>query len=169
MLAASLSSRCSSLQSLLARPAAAAAAALPCRALATRSELAAAAASAQAAPSEAAQAAHIEALLAHLEAGLKDMVEANAPRLRVHRAAGELTVSSAGSAMPFVVRTEDAEAGSVSYFSPRGVHGGGAHSYVRDAVSEQWVSTTDGHFLLEILVRDLTAPVPGGLRGFPNF
>ena len=49
------------------------------------------------------------------------------------------------------------------------VGAGGAVTYKR--VGEHWVGTEDGHFLVELLTRDLlhNEPAHGGLKGFPMF
>lgn len=65
--------------------------------------------------------------------------------------------------------TFDAARGVVTFSSPKINHAGGAHDYKFNEQSGHWVSTSDGHFLFELLVRDLIHAIPGGLRGMPNF
>jgi len=132
------------------------------RALATRAELAAQ----KAALSAPLDPARLSALFSQIERGLAGMAADNngfrverlgdAAGVRVHTARGvfELTANAAGT---------------VTFSSPKVGHSGGAHDYRWSERAGHWASTSDGHFLLELLTRDLIHAVPGGLRGMPTF
>lgn len=133
------------------------------RPLATRAELAAAAAH-RAAPLS----PRVAALFSQIGAGLAGMASENAG-FRVELVdAATLHVHTGRGAARFTF-SFDATRGVVTFASPKVSHAGGAHDYKYSGASGHWVSTTDGHFLLELLVRDLIHAVPGGLRGVPNF
>ena len=124
----------------------------PARGLATRAELAAARAAASL-PVAAATPAQVATLFAAIEAGLQGMVEANAPRFVVTRGGRELTIETgAEGRAPFVLSVD--AAGTLSLSSPKGEHG--MRFYERRG---------DGHYLLELLARDLIYCA----KGFPSF
>ena len=110
----------------------------------------------------------IEALFALVERGLAGMAEANAG-FSVRRRGASVLVIDTGRAGGSFELVADVAAGTVSFASPKIGHGGGAHAYVLRDGGAHWASTQDGHFLLELLTRDLIHAVPGGLKGCPNF
>jgi len=134
--------------------------------LATRAEQAAAraAASAPAGPA-------IVQLFDLIERGLADMCASNAgfSVLRGGEAgARTLTIKTGRGDSAFVLRANDS-AGSVEFSSPKSGHAGGIRTYRVNANTGHWACVADGHFLLEILTRDLIHNVPGGLKGVPFF
>ena len=144
----------------VARAHLAARAPLAARAFATRAELAAARA-AEARGPIAATPAEVSALLSTIEAGLHGMREANGARFVVTRVSPtELTIETgAAGRAPFVLTMEG---GGVTLSSPKGEHG--IRNYVRrtDGV---WIAVPDGHFLLELLARDLVYCA----KGYPTW
>jgi len=141
------------------------------RPFATRAQRDAALAAASETPTPAAAAAHFAALFAALSTGLEPMAACNAgfsvatsvdpPRLTITTGrAGEAAWELAG----------DVDSGLLTYAS-RKVGEGAEIKYRRDAATGAWVGTEDGHFLIELLARDLihNSPSRGGLHGFPSF
>jgi hypothetical protein len=125
------------------------------RSLATRSERAAAQAAA-AAPTGLAE---IEAMFARLQAGLVGMAEEN-PGFSVRREGSALVISTGRS----VLRVAgDPATGQLTYSSPKVGHGGGTLTYRLNKLTGHWCCTADGHFLIELLTRELIFHVPGGL------
>jgi hypothetical protein len=110
-------------------------------------------------------AAECGALFDTLTAGLRDMQESNGSHFRVMRTPSSLTISAYGKDYALTVGTLAGR--EVTYASPRSAgHGGGTHSYVLDRKRGDWVSTSDKHFLTELLTRDLLQP-PN--KGYPTF
>ena len=133
------------------------------RGLATRAERAAAQAAAAARPGL----PQMHALFARLEAGLVGMAQANAG-FSVRRAeGGSALVIDTGRDVLQV--TADAAAGRVTYSSPKVGHGGGLITYRLDAATGEWCCEKDGHFLIELLTRELIFHRPGGLQGVPTW
>ena len=123
--------------------------------LTTRAELAAraAAASAPFAPLAA-------ALFDRIAAGAAPVAAANAG-FTIARSAGGVALRAAGGAPAFDVSV-DAAARTVSYVSPKT---GARYTYAHEAARGGWVSTADGHLLLEMLARELVYHC----KGFPDF
>ena len=68
----------------------------------------------------------------------------------------------------FVLTARDAD-GAIEFSSPKSGHAGGVHRYRLSPRTGHWACEMDGHFLLDILTRDLTHAIPGGLKGIPSF
>ena len=131
------------------------------RGLVTRAERAAAQAQAQAKAGQ----PQISALFARLEAGLVGMTAENAG-FRVYHDGASLVIDTGRDVLRV---TGDAAAGQISYSSPKVGHGGGMLTYTLNPLSGEWVNTSDGHFLIELLTRELIFHVPGGLKGVPSW
>ena len=119
----------------------------------------------------AAAAAHFSALFAQLARGLEPMAACNAGFLVATSAdPPRLTITTGRSGEEAWELAGDVESGLLTYAS-RKVGEGAAIKYKRDAATGAWVGAEDGHFLLELLTRDLihNSPSRGGLHGFPSF
>jgi hypothetical protein len=135
------------------------------RAFATRAELAAAAAVRGTAPNS----APVGALFQIIETGLASMAAENAG-FRIERVSTTiLHVHTGRGDARFTFTANESGRGVVTFASPKVSHAGGAHDYIYSERLGHWVSTVDGHFLLELLTRDLIHNIPGGLRGIPSW
>ena len=106
-----------------------------------------------------------------IERGLVDMCSSNAGFAVLRggeSGARTLTIKTGRGDSFFILRANDS-AGSVEFSSPKSGHAGGIRTYKLDSNTGHWACVADGHFLLEILVRDLIHNVPGGLKGVPFF
>jgi hypothetical protein len=133
------------------------------RPLATRAERAAAQSAAAARPGL----PQMQALFARLEAGLVGMAAAN-PGFVVRRAEGgaALVIDTGRDVLQV---TGDPATGRLSYCSPKVGHGGGVLTYALNAATGEWCCEADGHFLIELLTRELIFHRPGGLKGVPSW
>ena len=109
-----------------------------------------------------------DALFRKLDLGLTGMKESN----KGFKVSRELAPTPS-----FVIETGratlrilgDVKSGRLSYSSPKVGHGGGFLTYKWDAIKEHWVNTEDGHFLIELLTRELIHNAPGALTGYPTW
>ncbi len=140
------------------------------RPLATRAERDAARAAASAPPSPAASAAHFAALFSALQRGLEAMAAVNEGFSCVASVDHKLLITTGRAGEEPWVLEGDLANGLLTYSSFK-VGEGVSTKYRRDVATGAWVGTEDGHFLLELLTRDLihNNPSKGGLRGFPVF
>jgi len=107
-----------------------------------------------------------ESLFRKLETGLIGMQESNKD-FRVTREAPCALLIHTGRATLRI--SGDIQSGRISYSSPKVGHGGGLLTYKWDAIRGDWVSTEDGHFLIELLTRELIHNAPGALTGYPTW
>jgi hypothetical protein len=113
-------------------------------------------------------------LVEKLHAGLQGMVDSNQGNMEVTRQGTGLTVHAYGKVFSIGVERQGSTGGQeaegqgqgvVTYASPKTGHAGGPLSYTLDAKTGQWTNTSDGHYLLELLSRDLIYHA----KGYPTF
>lgn len=127
------------------------------RAFATRAELAAARAAASQ-PAPPVSPAAVSSLFARIDAGLDGMREANGASFRVQRSATRLSIETPKGT--FVL---EGGADGVTFSSPKGEQG--VRVYSLDERLGVWCAVPDGHYLLEMLARDLVYCA----KGYPSF
>ena len=106
------------------------------------------------------------AFFSKLEAGLHGMAEVNTGFTVGREGASTLVIATHRSTLRI---SGDVKTGFLHYSSPKVGHGGGNLSYKWDQTREQWVHTEDGHYLLELLTRELIHNAPGALKGVPTW
>lgn len=104
-------------------------------------------------------------LFGRLEAGLAGMKEAN-PGFAVRREGTALVIDTGREELRIV---GDEATGCLSYSSPKVGHGGGLLTYKLNPLTGHWCCAADGHFLIELLTRELIFHRPGGLQGVPTW
>lgn len=106
------------------------------------------------------------ALMDKVVAGLQDMVASNGGVMAMSRQGqgegGGVVITAGDKTFSLGV---DAGSKVVTYASPKAAHAGGPLSYTLDARTGQWTSPQDGHYLLELLSRDLIYHA----KGYPTF
>lgn len=106
------------------------------------------------------------ALMDKIVSGLSDMVTSNGGAMTMSRhgprEGGGVTITAGDKTFALGI---DAGSKMVTYTSPKAAHAGGPLFYTLDARTGQWVSTQDGHYLLELLSRDLIYHA----KGYPTF
>lgn len=133
---------------------------------ATRAEMAAAR-TAKSAPSGPA----IDSLFNLIQKGLNDMCAVNLDFSVTRTRNGDistLTIHTGRGDTCFFLSAKDTD-GAVEFSSPKAGHAGGVRRYKLSELTGHWACESDGHFLLDILTRDLIHAVPGGLKGIPYF
>jgi hypothetical protein len=133
---------------------------------ATRAEMSAAR-TAKSAPSGPA----IDSLFNLIKNGLNEMCAANEGFSVTRIRSGDISTLSIHTGRGdtcFLLSAKDAD-GAVEFSSPKAGHAGGVRRYKLSERTGHWACESDGHFLLDILTRDLIHAVPGGLKGIPYF
>jgi frataxin-like iron-binding protein CyaY len=95
--------------------------------------------------------AHVDALFAELSTGLASM--ATNPGFGLERDTDVFYINLGADFGSFVFR-QDAAAAQLWLQSPIS---GSSYSYTYDTAQQQWVSQQDGHFLIELVARELVS------------